>query len=141
MSPLRAALAPGTGNTFTPSRQCLPDQSGSGVGNAGGSCVRHHGEASTGEQRFHQFCRPLFLVVQVIAHRGLADAVVAQQLGCLPGVFTGDAIHRAQDAEGAQGDVLKIADRRGHQIKPGRERLKFSCVWLGFRSGDQRLLA
>jgi hypothetical protein len=58
--------------------------------------------------------------VQVVADGGSLDAEVAKELGGLAGVFAGDAVDGAEDAEGAQSDVFQVADGRGDEIKAGR---------------------
>jgi len=46
-----------------------------------------------------------------------------QQLPGMPRVLGGDHVALAQDAERAERDVLKVANRRGHEVKrAGRER-------------------
>ena len=45
-----------------------------------------------------------------------------QQLLGLPRVLAGNAVARPQHAQRPQRDVLKIADRRGNQVKPRRKR-------------------
>ena len=61
------------------------------------------------------------LVVQVVADGGGADFEVIEELLGLAGVFAGDAVGLAQDAECAEGDVFEIADGSGDEIEAGRE--------------------
>ncbi len=44
---------------------------------------------------------------------------VIQQLLSLAGVLAGDAVHAAQDAQCAQGDVLEVADGGGDEVEAG----------------------
>ena len=55
----------------------------------------------------------------VIALRFGSYFEMIQQLLRVPRVFAGDEIGIAQNSESAQGDVLKIADRRGYDIEAG----------------------
>ena len=50
------------------------------------------------------------------------NAEVVQQLLRQPRIFTGDAVDALQDPQRAQGDVLKIADRRRDQVESRIER-------------------
>jgi hypothetical protein len=52
----------------------------------------------------------------VVTHQRLLDLVVVEQPAGVAGVFTGDHVGLAQDPQGAQGDILKVADRSGHQV-------------------------
>jgi hypothetical protein len=53
--------------------------------------------------------------------------VVEELLG-LPGVFAGDAIGGAEDAEGAEGDVLEVADGGSDQVEAGGQGfVMFAC--------------
>jgi hypothetical protein len=68
------------------------------------------------------------LVVFMIADERLRDFVVVQELLRVAGVFAGNLVGLAQDAQSAQGDVFEIADGCGDEIKaaafllPGRLR-------------------
>ena len=57
-----------------------------------------------------------FVVIMTGGGRG-GDTEVLQQASAVPGVFGGDQADRAQHLEGARGDVLQIADRRGDNVK------------------------
>ena len=57
------------------------------------------------------------LVVFVIADQGLVNVVVIQKLQGVARIFAGDVVHLLEDAEGAEGDVLQVADGRGYQIE------------------------
>ena len=48
---------------------------------------------------------------------------MVEQLLRLARVLAGDAVDRAQDAQGAQGDVFQVADGRGDEVEAGGERL------------------
>jgi hypothetical protein len=88
-----------------------------GVGNqrhAGVGDQRDHG---AGDQAGSEFFGALRLIVVVIAHGGLVDMVVIQQLARLPRVFARNQIGFTQHADGAIGDVLKVPDGRSHYIE------------------------
>src|SRR5258708_4305612 len=74
-------------------------------------------------QRRREFFRACALVVQVIAHSWRVNLKVIQQLLGLASVLAGDAVYVAQDAQGSQGDVLKIADGSGYKIQARCKRL------------------
>jgi hypothetical protein len=42
----------------------------------------------------------------------------------LAGVFAGDAVDGAEDAESAQGDVFEVADGGGNEVEAGGEGTK-----------------
>jgi hypothetical protein len=92
-----------------------------GVADTGHAGVRDYGDALTGLEGGDQFNRALALVVLMQAYGGGGDFEVVEQLLGLACVFAGDAVGRAQDAQGAEGDVLKVADRRADEIETGGE--------------------
>jgi hypothetical protein len=59
---------------------------------------------------------------------------VVQQLLRLACVLAGDAAHLLEDFKSTQGDVAKVADRRGDQIKTGSERSLGHCLQHGSAS-------
>ena len=42
---------------------------------------------------------------------------MGQQLAGVASVLGGDQVHAAEDAQGAQGDVLEVADGRGDDVQ------------------------
>jgi len=52
--------------------------------------------------------------------RGLDLKVVEELLG-LAGVFAGDAVGLTEDAQGAQGDVFKVADGCADEVEAGSQ--------------------
>jgi hypothetical protein len=66
--------------------------------------------ASETTEFFDQLCGAVALVVFVIADGASLDAVVIQQLLCVTSVFAGDEVDFVESANGAEGDVFKIAD-------------------------------
>jgi hypothetical protein len=55
----------------------------------------------------------------VVADGGGADLEVVEEFLGLAGVFAGDAVGGAQDAEGSEGEVLEVADGGGDEIEAG----------------------
>jgi len=53
----------------------------------------------------------------MITDERLLNVVVAEKLLRVPGVFAGNLVDFFQDAERAQGNVLKVADGRGNEVK------------------------
>jgi hypothetical protein len=49
------------------------------------------------------------------------DGVAVEERAGVAGVFGQDAGGRAQDAEGAQGDVFEVADGGADEVEAGRE--------------------
>ena len=47
------------------------------------------------------------------------DLKMIEQFLRLAGVFAGDAVGGAEDTEGAEGDVFKVADGGGYQVEAG----------------------
>jgi hypothetical protein len=64
--------------------------------------------------------------------------VVEQLLG-LAGVFAGDAVGGAEDAQSAEGNVFKVADGSGYQVETGSEGAvgarEFWCAGFLFLGG------
>ena len=94
-----------------------------GIGDAGRARVADDGDARVRPERGGQLDGAAHLVVLVVADGRRADVEVVEQLLRLARVLTGDAVDRAQDAEGAQGDVLQIADGRSDEVEARSEGL------------------
>src|SRR5438105_8125390 len=58
----------------------------------------------------------------VITDRGLGNTVVVQKLAGVARILAGDEIGFAKHAQGAQSDVLQIADRSRYQVKSASHR-------------------
>ena len=67
--------------------------------------------------RDDKFGRPRQLVVFMVADERLPNVVVAEKLLRVPRVFAGNLVDFFQDAERTQGNVLKVADGRGNEVK------------------------
>jgi hypothetical protein len=64
--------------------------------------------------------------VLVVADRRLLDFVMVEQLLRLSRVLACDQINLLKHADGAHGDVLKVADGRSNEVQAGRE---FGRLW------------
>ena len=73
--------------------------------------VRYQRDVLASLQLAQQLFRASLLVVFVIAHQRLRNAVAVQQLARLPRVLARDLVHFPKNAQGAQRDVLQVADR------------------------------
>jgi len=93
------------------------DQAMAGIGNQ-----RHAGVADECDfralfERDEQFGRARHLVVLVVADERFANFVVAEKLLGVARVFAGDLVDFLEDAQGAEGDVLQIADGRANKVQ------------------------
>lgn len=75
-------------------------------------------------------------VVLVVGDEGLADFVVGEEFLGVAGVFAGDFVGLFEDAEGAEGDVLEVADRGADEVEAaagigGRGEHGGSVAWGG----------
>ena len=93
------------------------DEAMAGVGDERHACIA---DERDGRAVFHgqdEFGSAGDLVVFVVADQRLADVVMIQELQGVASIFAGDLIHFFQDAQGAEGDVLQIADWRRYQVE------------------------
>ena len=86
------------------------------VGDGGAARVRHQGAALPGQQPLQDPGAALLFVVLMVAHQGLFDPQVVQQLQGHAGVLGGDEVRRLQGLGAAPGNVPQIADGRGDQV-------------------------
>lgn len=93
------------------------DEHAAGVGDRRHPGVGEEGDglpcAETGEE---PFCA-LPLVVCMVAHQGLGKVVPGEELARPAGVLAGDEIHLLKDAQGAQGDILKVPNGGPHDVQ------------------------
>lgn len=61
--------------------------------------------------------------MHVVAHGWRVNLKVIQQFLRLPRVLTGEAIHTAQNPQGAQADVFQVSDWRGYKVQAWCKRL------------------
>ncbi len=80
------------------------------------SRVGHQGQAQSALEIHDQFRSAGHLVVLVIADGAGGNAIMAQELFCLAGVLAGNQIGFLQNAQGAERNVLKVADWGGDYI-------------------------
>ena len=92
---------------------------GARVGDAGGSGVRDDCNARAGFQFGGKLFGTASFVEEVITDGGGVQIEVVQQLLGLARVLTCDLVGLAQDTQGAQGNVLQIADGSGYEIEAG----------------------
>ena len=98
---------------------------GAGVGDAGSAGVRDDGDAGAGLELGYKLLGALGLVEEMVAEGGGDDLKVVEEFLRLARVFAGDLVGLAQDAKGAQGDVLEVADGGGDEIEAGGEGFGF----------------
>ena len=107
------------------------DQPVSRVGDAGHAGIGDQRDLRAAFEVHDQLGGPGHLVVLVIADGARLDAVVAEQLLGLARVLAGDQVDFFEHAQGAQGDVLEIADGRGDEVER-RPRPEAAAVVRGF---------
>ncbi len=97
----------------------------SGIGHQGRAGIAHQRDALSPMQPLQQ-TRPLAPgVVIVIGGEGFGDAMDGQKLAGDTRILGGNDIAPPQHIQRPQGDVTRIADRRGRDIKARRERISF----------------
>jgi hypothetical protein len=101
-------------------------QAVSGIGDQRHAGVGYQGHALAGgeraqDPRFGQVLRGV-----AVGDGGRGYSIVAGELGEHARVLADDHVGRAQDVKRAQGDVTQIADRRGDNMQPGRQRRRFT---------------
>jgi hypothetical protein len=81
--------------------------------------------------------------VLVIADKRLLDFVMGEELLRVAGVFAGDLVGFLEDAEGAESNVLQIADGRADKIEAASDvrGLGLHVVSLARRRGRELRLA
>ena len=93
------------------------------VGKGGHAGIGDHSHTAALLQQGHQFLGAGLFIVFVIADRGGINVEVVEQLLRLAGVFAGNAIDAPEHTQRPQGNVFKIADRGGYEVKPRFEGL------------------
>ena len=79
--------------------------------------VRHQRDVLAGFQPLHQRGGLGPFVAVMIAGEGCVDLVPGEQLPGVPGIFRRDEVYLPQHAQGAQRDILQVADGRSHHVK------------------------
>ena len=90
------AQGPGMAQTVTPARGALGHQRLAGVGDGRGTGVRHQGAGLPRQQPPKNLLPALGLVVFIVAHQGLFDPQVVEELEADPGVLGGDEVRQGQ---------------------------------------------
>ena len=98
------------------------------VGDGWRACIGHQGQGLPCLNALSDAFHHLMLVADVEGCHGLADFEMPQKVARCTGVLSQDAIHFLQDADGSQGDVLEVANRRRHKIE-----LRHGCVYSNLR--------
>ncbi len=93
------------------------DQAMAGVGDKGHAGVADESDFCALFERKYDFGSASEFVVLVVAHQWLVNVVVGEKLLRVAGVLAGDLIDFLEDAEGAESDVLEIADGSADKIE------------------------
>jgi hypothetical protein len=91
------------------------------IGNGRGACIAEEGNVtSLFESLEEDLCLFLFVMIVIACEVGM-DLVVVEELLGVPCVLGCNNLHLLENLEGAQGDVLKIANGGSNNIEyPGR---------------------
>ena len=93
------------------------DEAMAGIGDEGHACIADEGNGGTVFHGQDEFGCAGDLVVFVVADQRLMDVVVIEELQGVAGIFAGDLVHFLEDAQGAECDVLEIANGSGHEVE------------------------
>ena len=93
------------------------DEAVAGVADKRHTGVRDEGDFGALLHGKNEFGGASHFVVLVIGDKRLADFVVGKEFLCVAGVFAGDLVAFFEDAEGAESDVLEIADGSTDEVK------------------------
>src|ERR1019366_6418743 len=104
------------------------DQAESGVGDAGHARVGDQSDLGSAFEVDDEFGGFGHLVVLVIADGARLDAVMAEEFQGLARVFAGDQVNFLEHAQGAQCDVLEVADGCSNEIE---RRASYCCALFG----------
>lgn len=88
-----------------------------GIGEERRTGIADQGHTVTTPDRLDEFDGTSCLIVLVIADGAHGNAEVLQEFASVTGIFTGNHGGFAKNAEGAQRDVLKVADGRGNDAQ------------------------
>jgi putative FmdB family regulatory protein len=97
--------------------QAERDQAVAGIGDQRHSGVADESDFRALLQGQHEFGCAGQLVVFVVADERLVNVVVREELLGVAGILAGDLVHFLEHADGAQRDVLEIADGRPDKIE------------------------
>ena len=107
------------------------------IAEPGGSRIGDERDRLPREEAGDELGRPRLFIVLVEAHHPGRDFVMREQRPRAAGVFGRDERHLPEDSERAQGDVLQVADRGGHQVQnAGARRRHISTIAEGLAIGE-----
>ena len=109
----------GQHSEFESARDAFAHHAETRIGDAGRARIGQQRDVFPRGEAFGDLVRALRLVVFVQADQRAADGVVFEQDGGVTGILSGDAIGFAQDAQGAQGDILQVPDGSGDESQQG----------------------
>lgn len=95
----------------------LGDHAGARVGDSGGAGVGDEGHGGAGAEAVGDLGRAAGLVEPEVGDHGLPDVEVLEELAGVTGVLGGDKVALAEDAEGAQGDILEVPDGGSDEVE------------------------
>ena len=95
------------------------DETVAGIRNAGHSCIGDDGDVFAVAHALEELGNAADLVVLVERDERFLDAVVLEQWRGMAGVLAGDAVGLEQGLQGAQGDVIPMADGRRDEREAG----------------------
>ena len=110
---------PGQHGEFQSACDALAHHAEARIGDAGRSRIGEQRDVFPRGKASGDLVRTLRLVMLVQADQRAADGVVFEQDSRVTCVFRGDAVGFAQDAQGAQGDILQIPDGSGDESQQG----------------------
>ncbi len=93
------------------------DETVAGIGDEGHAGITDESDGGAAFHGKHEFGSASDFVVVVITDEGFLNFKMIEQFQSVASIFAGDLIDFLEDAEGAQGDVLKIADGSGNEIE------------------------
>ncbi len=95
----------------------LGDDPGAGVGDAWGAGVGDERDGGACTEAVGDLGGASGLVEPEVGDHGLPDVEVLQELAGVAGILGGDEVALAEDAEGAQGDILEVPDGGGDEVQ------------------------
>lgn len=113
----------GDGFDFEAGLEGGADDALAGIADAGCAGVGDEGDFFAAGEALDDLFAALGFVEFEVAEERFFDFVGLEKIRGVAGIFGGDDVAFAEDAEGAEGDVLAVADGSGDEVK---------------RSGDER---
>lgn len=111
------------------------------VANAGAAGIGNERDALALAQAFEDFTGSARFVEAEVTQERFVKLEMLEQSGGVAGVFGGDDVTLFEGAQGAERDVLEIANRGGHEVKrSGDQRRWFGRAHSEFQSGGWLVL-